>query len=153
MKGVEAKDIRTSQISINPQFDTAGRRVTSYTVSNSVTVTVRNIDTSGGLIDAVAASAGDAIRINGLSFGVGDPAASLATARDLAVKDATMQADQMAKSAGVKLGTIRSIRSGGDNGPTPVYKAAEAASSSATPISQGTQDVVASVELVFDIQD
>ncbi len=118
-----------------------------------MTVTVRNIETSGALIDAAAASAGDSVRINGLNFAIGDPAASLATARDLAVKDATLQAEQMAKSAGVKLGKIRSIRSGGDSGPTPVYKAAEVASPSATPISEGTQDVVASVELVFDIQD
>ena len=67
--------------------------MTSYRVSNSLTVTVRKIETSGDLIEAAAAISGDAIRVGGLNFAVGDPNPSLATARDLAVKDASAQAD------------------------------------------------------------
>ncbi len=58
-KGIDVKDIKTSQVSINPQFDTTGRRVTSYNVSNAVTVTIRKIETSGDLIDAAANISGD----------------------------------------------------------------------------------------------
>lgn len=152
-KGIDDKDIRTSQLSIYPQFDTTGRKVTSYQVSNSVTVTVRKIDTSGDLIDAAANIAGDAIRVNGLNFAVSDPAASLATARDIAVKDATTQAEQLAKAAGVKLGKIRSIRTTGGDNSTPRFSSAAVADKASTPIAEGTQEINASVELVFDIQD
>ena len=151
-KGIEERDIKTSQLSIFPQFDNTGRKVTSYQVSNSVTVTVRKIDTSGDLIDAASNVAGDAIRVSGLSFAVSDPSAALAIARDLAVKDATTQADQLAKAAGVKLGRIRSIRTSGASNSTPRFSDAVAEKASA-PILEGTQDITASVELVFDIQE
>ena len=154
-KGVSEKDIKTSQLSIYPQFDTTGRRITSYQVNNSVTATIRNIATSGDLIDAAATVAGDAIRINGLDFSVGDPSSALASARDLAVKDAKTQAEQLAKSAGVKLGKLRTISSGSDVSEPPMFKqsAAVADSPGAAPISAGSQDVTASVQLVFDIAD
>ena len=153
-KGVAEKDIKTSQLSIYPQFDTAGRRITAYQVNNSVTATIRKIETAGDLIDGAAAVAGDAIRINGIDFSIGDPAPALSSARDLAVKDAKTQAEQLAKSAGVKLGKLRTIRSGGDVTETPIYKQSlSAASAESAPISAGSQDVSASVELVFDIQD
>jgi uncharacterized protein len=160
-KGIDDRDIKTSQVSINPQFDTAGSWGRAYRVSNSVTVTVREIETSGDLIDAaanvykdaVANVPGDAIRIESLSFAVSDPSASLVTARDRAVKDATTKAGQMAKSAGVKLGKLRSIRSGGDSGPSPVYRTSAVAAPNSTPTFEGTQAITASVELVFDIQD
>ena len=129
-KGVAEKDIKTSQLSIYPQFDTTGRRITSYQVNNSVTATIRNIATSGDLIDSAATVAGDAIRINGLDFSVGDPSAALASARDLAVKDAKTQAEQLAKSAGVKLGKLRTISSGSDVSESPVFKRSAAVADS-----------------------
>jgi uncharacterized protein len=152
-KGIEDKDIKTSQLSIYPQFDSAGRKVTSYQVTNSVTVTVRKIDSSGDLIDAASNVTGDAIRISGLNFAVSDPSPSLAAARDLAVKDATTQAEQLAKAAGVKLGKIRSIQTAGSGNSTPIYRAAAVADKASTPIAEGTQEITASVELVFDISE
>jgi uncharacterized protein len=152
-KGIEDKDIKTSQLSIYPQFDSAGRKVTSYQVTNSVTVTVRKIDSSGDLIDAASNVAGDAIRISGLNFAVSDPSPSLAAARDLAVKDATTQAEQLAKAAGVKLGKIRSIHTAGSGNSTPIYRAGAVAEKASTPIAEGTQEITASVELVFDISE
>lgn len=151
-KGVAEKDIKTSQLSIYPQFDRDGRKITAYQVNNSVTATVRNIASSGDIIDAAAAGAGDAIRINGLEFGIGDPSPALASARDLAVKDAKAQAEQLARSAGVKLGKLRTIRSGSTpDEPSVLRQASVAADSAGAPISAGTQDVTASVELVYDI--
>jgi uncharacterized protein len=153
-KGVADKDIKTSQLSIYPQFDTTGRKITSYQVTNSVTATIRDISTSGDLIDAAATVAGDAIRINGLDFTVGDPSVALASARDLAVKDAKTQAEQLAASAGVKLGKLRTISSGDTTQP-PVFRqsVAVADASAATPISAGSQDVTTNVQLIFDIAD
>lgn len=151
-RGIEARDIQTSGLSIYPQFDTTGRRITAYQVNNSITVMIRKLDTSGALIDEVAKVAGDAIRINGLSFGIGDTSKSQGRARELAVADARIQAEQLTKAAGVKLGALRTIRTSVESkvGPQPQFKVAEAASSD-VPIEAGSYEVSASVQLVYDI--
>ncbi len=151
-KGIEARDIQTSGLSIYPQFDTSGRRITAYQVNNSITVMIRKLDTSGALIDEVAKVAGDAIRINGLSFGIGDTSKSQGRARELAVADARTQAEQLTKAAGVKLGALRTIRTSAETniGPQPQFKVSEARSAD-VPIEAGSYEVSASVQLVYDI--
>lgn len=153
-RGIEPRDIQTSGLSIYPQFDNTGRKITAYQVNNSITVKIRNLATSGELIDAVATAAGDAIRINGLSFGIADTSKAEARARELAVGDARTQAEQLAKAAGVRLGALRTIRTSVDNSATlqnGQFTRAEAAKSSDTPIEAGSFEVAASVQLVFDI--
>ena len=153
-RGIEPRDIQTSGLSIYPQFDNTGRKITAYQVNNSITVKIRNLTTSGELIDAVATAAGDAIRINGLSFGIADTSKAQARARELAVGDARTQAEQLAKVAGVRLGALRTIRTSVDNSATlqnGQFTRAEAAKSSDTPIEAGNFEVAASVQLVFDI--
>lgn len=152
-RGIEARDIQTSGLSIYPQFDNTGRKITAYQVNNSITVKIRNLATSGELIDAVATAAGDAIRINGLSFAVADTAKSQARARELAVGDARTQAEQLAKAAGVRLGALRTIRTSVDNS-VPVqgqFSQASVAKAADTPIEAGSFEVSASVQLVYDI--
>lgn len=151
-KGIEARDIQTSGLSIYPQFDNTGRRITGYQVTNSVVVTIRKIDTSGILIDEVAGVAGDAIRINGLSFGIGDTAKAQGRARELAVADARTQAEQLTKAAGVKLGALRTIRTSVNAGvsPQPQFRQESDAKASA-PIEAGSYEVSASVQLVYEI--
>ena len=56
--GVDAKNIQTSNFSINPTYGNDGRQVTGYHVSNMVTVKVRQIGQAGTLLDqAVQAGA------------------------------------------------------------------------------------------------
>lgn len=152
-KGIEARDIQTSGLSIYPQFDPTGRRITAYQVNNSITVMIRKLDTSGALIDEVAKVAGDAIRINGLSFGIGDTAKSQGRARELAVADARTQAEQLTKAAGVKLGALRTIRTSVESnvGPQPQFSKVTEARSADVPIEAGSYEVSASVQLVYDI--
>lgn len=152
-KGIEAKDIQTSGLSIFPQFDTTGRKITSYQVNNNVTVMIRKLDTSGPIIDAVASSAGDAIRINGLTFGIGDTAKAQGRARELAVADARTQAEQLTKAAGVKLGALRTIRTSADQnvGPQPLFETAAKSIAPSVPIEAGSFAVSSSVQLVYDI--
>ena len=151
-KGIDPKDIQTSGLSIFTQFDNTGRKITAYTVSNTVTVVIRKIDTSGALIDAVASSAGDAIRINGLSFAIGDSAKAQGRARELAVADARTQAEQLTKAAGVKLGALRTIRTSAEPSiaQQPQFSERSVAKAS-VPIEAGSFEVSASVQLVYDI--
>jgi uncharacterized protein len=151
-KAIDAKDIQTSGLSVSTQYDNTGRKLTGYQVNNNLTVMIRNLSTAGDVIDAAATSAGDAIRVNGLSFGLGDTSVPTGKARELAVADARTQAEQLAKAAGVKLGGLRTITASSSNAPQPLtdFKVAQDRASS-VPIEAGSFEVSATVQLVFDI--
>jgi len=156
-KGVEAKDIQTSQLSINPTYDDKGQRITGYQVDNTVTATLHDIAGAGALIDAAAAAVGDAVRVQSIGFSIDDDSALKAEARTQAVHLAQLQAEQMAKAAGVKLGAIRLISEVPATGPAPYYQqydaVAKGAAAGATPapVMPGQQELSLTVDVVWDI--
>jgi uncharacterized protein len=156
-KGVEPKDIQTSQLSINPTYDDKGQRITGYQVNNSVTATLHDIGAAGGLIDAAAAAAGDAVRVQSIGFSIDDDSALKAEARTQAVHQAQLQAEQMAKAAGVKLGGIRLISEVPAAGPMPYYEqlnggaADSARAASPAPVEPGQQELSLTVDVVWDL--
>ncbi|HEY0397108.1 MAG TPA: SIMPL domain-containing protein [Acidimicrobiia bacterium] len=156
-KGVQAKDIQTSQLSINPTYDDKGQRITGYQVSNQVTATLHDIAGAGGLIDAAAGAVGDAVRVQSMGFSIDDDSGLKAEARTQAVHLARLQAEQMAKAAGVKLGGIRLISEVPTGGPTPLYNQydsiATGAAGGATPapVEPGQQELSLTVDVVWDI--
>ena len=155
--GVGAKDIQTSQLSINPTYDNMGRRITGYQVDNTVTVTLHDIGGAGGLIDAAAGAVGDAVRVQSIGFSIDDDSALKAEARTQAVHQAQLQAEQMAKAAGVKLGGIRLITEIPANSPTPYYNydmargAVAAPAAASAPVMPGQQELSLTVDVVWDI--
>jgi uncharacterized protein len=155
--GIEAKDVTTSNFSINPRYQdnqTPGQppKIVGYDVSNTVFVVERKIDGLGKLLDAAVSSGSN--QINGISFGIDDPGAATDKAREAAVADALRKAQLIAKAAGVSLGNIVSIgESGGAQPPVPVYaKAAMRAEAADVPIAQGEQTVSADVNVVWEIK-
>lgn len=149
--GVAPEDLQTSQLSINPTFDDGGR-VTGYQVTNMVTATLLDISTAGALIDAVGAAAGDAIRVQQLSFSIDDDSALRAAARADAVKRAQAQAQQLAEAAGVPLGAIRSITEIAGSGPLPYPSAYDTTAATASvPIEAGSQELTVAVQVVYEI--
>lgn len=146
--GVDDADIRTSGLSVYPNYADSST-IASYTASNSVTVTVRDIGRAGPVIDAAAAAAGGAITIGGISFYVDDVEAVLGAARDEAVANARARAGQYATAAGVEVGDVLSISETGMSMP-PVYEAGDKdEGGSPTPIEPGSQELSVSVSVVF----
>ena len=155
--GVAEDDIRTTYFSINAVYDYGGERpvLDGYSVSNTVTVTVRDIDATGALIDAAAAAGGDATRFNGLSFGHDDPAEYTRAARELAVEDARDKAEQLAGLTGVTLGDPLAISETSWAAPRVEAYAGEAvafADSAGTSISPGTSGISVTVNVVWAIE-
>jgi uncharacterized protein len=148
--GVAAADLQTSQLSINPTYAQNGR-ITGYDVSNLVTASVRDIAKAGGLVDAAAAAAGDAVRVQQLSFSIDDDSAARATARAAAVKQAQAQAKQMADAAGVQLGPLRSITEIPAGATFAADAARAAAPAASVPIEAGTQELSVTVEVAYGI--
>jgi len=150
--GVAAEDLQTSQLSVNPTFDDKGT-ITGYQVTNMVTAKLRDITKAGTLIDAVGQAAGDAVRVQQLSFSIDDDSGLRATARANAVTRAQTQAQQMADAAGVALGPIHAITESPT--ATPIAYTARAmdaaAETSSVPIEAGSQELQVIVQVVYEI--
>jgi uncharacterized protein len=152
--GVERRDVRTSLVALHPVMEHRPNReplVTGYQLTNSVDVTVRDIDLTGAVIDGALAAG--ATSLDGLGFRVEDRSGPEAEARALAVADARARAAALASAGGVALGAVVAIVEGGvAPGPSPRGFAPQALAASAdTPIEGGTQDVVVSVVVTFAI--
>ena len=151
--GVAAEDLRTAELSIYPSYSDDGRTITGYQVSNRVTAVLRDLAGAGALIDAAAGAAGDAIRVDGLVFGLDDDGAARTQARADAVTQAIAQARELAEAAGVGLSGIVSITEVPVAGPQPLPYAmnesgAGDAAMAAVPLQPGAQDVEVVVEVV-----
>ena len=155
--GVEERDIRTVNFFIYPVYDYRDEtpRVTGYTVSNSVEVTVRDVEGVGELIDAVAVAGGDAVRFNGISFAHEDPVGLTQQARELAMADARAKAEQLAEHTGVSLGKVISVYETSwaaplvGAGPRETFAAADMAGTSIQP---GATGVTVTVQVVWAIE-
>ena len=153
-KGVAPEDLQTSQLSIYPSYDDKGT-VTGYQVTNMVTAKLRDIAGAGALIDAVGQAAGDAVRVQQLTFSIDDDSDLRANARADAVRRAQAQAKQMADAAGIALGPIHSITESPAASPVvlpqPQAPMTDAAAAGAVPIEAGSQELTVSVQVVYEI--
>ena len=157
-EGVEEGDIRTVDFYIYPEYDYRDEtpRIVGYVVSNTVEVTVRDVERVGELIDAVAAAGGDAVRFGGISFAREDPGALAREARELAIADARAKAEQLAELTGVSLGSVVSVAETSWAAPlVGLSPGAEFAveDSAATSIQPGTSAVTVSVQAVWAIKE
>ena len=156
--GVAAKDVQTTGLSVQPDFAfTGGRQVlTGYGVDNTVVAKLRDLPRAGATIDAVAVAAGDAARINSLDFSLNDPRGLQDRARRDAVHQAVDHARSMALAAGDRLGPVCTLTddSAAANQLLPQsslggLRAGTASPVPAVPVTAGTEQVSASVTLVY----
>jgi uncharacterized protein YggE len=150
--GVAEKDIQTSNFSIYPTYGTDGRQITGYHVSNSVSVTIRDLAKAGTLLDQVVQAGANSI--SSISFSVDDPKALLNQARDQAMQDARARADQLAKGGSAAVGDVLVITENiGSAPPVPLRMAApEAADSKAVPVQPGEQSFTIDVQVTFQLR-
>ena len=153
--GVDAKDIVTVNISLNPVYDYntngAAPRLVGYQFANTIKVTVRDIGKVAAVVDDSMAAG--ATSVNGITFRVGDPKAAQGQARGLAMTDARAKADALAQAAGVSVKGVASITETSSQ-PTPIFYAAGAldaakAQSVSTPIQTGTTDITIQVTVTY----
>src|SRR5271166_5217975 len=86
---IDKKDLKTSNFSVYPQYRTEGdpkHQVMVYRVSNTVTVTIRDMAKVGEILTKVVAAGSN--QISGPNFSVSDPEKYLNEARRKAVENA-----------------------------------------------------------------
>ena len=158
-QGIADKDIKTQNFSIYPVYDytkdIGTQVIRGYQVTNTVAVKVRVIANSGKIIDASVTAAGDAVRVNSISFSVDDPTKSIDQARELALLDAKAKAEQIARVTGVSLGSVSFVSDSSSNVArivAPSFDAKAGAAGSTTPILPGDTDLTVSVQVIYNIK-
>lgn len=168
--GIEDKDIQTAGYQTNPQYEnpqpcrpgvfcTQGSlKIIGYQVSQTVTVKVRNTDSTADVLAALGAAGVQ--NISGPDFQVDDDSEVLAEARGKAIEDARKNARELAKQLHVRLGDVVSFSENG-SGPMPMYESmakggmmmdTRAVAPAAPPLPQGQNESVVTVSVTYEIK-
>jgi uncharacterized protein len=152
--GIADRDIATSWISLQPTYDYQSGanppHITGYQFSNSVAVTIHDLDKVGDAIDGALAAG--ATSLDGVSFRVADEAAAEAQARQAAMTEAKAKAETLAGAAGVSITGVASIAEQVAGTPYPIYYGAaapDAGKAVPTPVQPGTTDVTVTIAVVY----
>lgn len=154
---IPAKDVQTEGLNLGSVYrpepqDGSALPPPQFEARSSVAVRTNDLNGLGALLDGLV-SAG-ANELQGVSYGLSDPAAARDEARRAAVADALARAKLYAEAAGVTLGPVVSLS---ENGPAPEpmmrMSAAPAAADKGVPIAGGEMSVAAQVTLVLSIGD
>jgi uncharacterized protein YggE len=153
--GVADKDIRTSSLSLQPQYRYADNQppaVTGYQASNQLTVTFRDIKQAGPILDALVTQGVN--QISGPDFALEHPDAAMDEARMQAMQKARAKADLYARAAGMTVKRIVAIGEGGGYSPQPprpmVMMAARMKES--TDLQPGEEKIGVTVNVTFELQ-
>jgi uncharacterized protein YggE len=151
--GVPKSEVQTSNLSVQPNYNEQGQ-ITGYGVDDDLTVTLRGaaqLAEAGQVIDDAGRAAGDALRIDGITFSLSNNSSLMAVARAEAVSQARAQAGAMASAAGESLGAVCSLHDESQQSTPPPWQALGAAVPAATrtPVEPGSLQVTAQVSAVF----
>lgn len=156
---VKSEDVQTSNYSINPKFnwDNGRQTLIGYTVSQNVTVKVRDLKKVGDILT----KAGElgANQVNGVTFNIDDPSKLKQQARKKAIEDARDKADELAKALGLNVVRVVNFLESSDRMgyPIPMMATSEAVGKgggtvSVPDIQSGSLDIVSNVSVTFEIQ-
>jgi uncharacterized protein YggE len=158
--GVAGRDLQTSGFSIQPRYFYPKRnaereeppKIVGYTVSNQLTVRIRDLENLGAVIDRSVTLGANS---NGnIVFANDDPSEAISSARAEAMKDARQRAETLARAAGAELGMLLEIS---ENFSRPMPQgiqrarfAAEAADA-AVPVESGENSYSVTVQASWSI--
>ena len=153
--GIAARDVQTAGLSLNPVWrdrpEQQGQPMPwGFEASNVVSLRLRDIAALGEVLDALVADGAN--RLDGVSFGLQDPEASMDEARRLAVADASRKATLFAEAAGVALGQVIDLTETGMATPRPQMMEMAAMRADSVPVAAGEVGITASVQMTFALE-
>ena len=174
-KGVQEKDIKTINYSVEPQYQyDNGRpcpiilgsnfpcsisshlppRIVSYKVYHSLEVKVRDLNKVDDLLQGVISAGGN--EVGSVAFTVDDEKAAMIEARKLAIEDAKQKAQILARDLGIRLKKIVNFS---ESGGAPVYygrmleaKSADGGAASAPQVQAGEQEIRSNVAITYEFR-
>lgn len=153
--GIAARDIRTSNISLHPDYryqDNQPPQLTGYRASNTLDIRFRDIADSGRILDALVAEGVN--QINGPSLEVDRPDEALDEARAAAVANARARAEVYARALGMRVARILSVSEPGvvQVQPMPMMRMQAAAAEAGTQVEPGEQVLSVNLTVSFELQ-
>ena len=155
-EGVERRDVRTTNLSVQDFFDQAAQRVTARLGSYQLEITVRSLDKVAGVVAALSYAGGDSLQIRSMHLRVSEREPLRHEAMRLAVGNATAMAHELADAAGLRLGEILLIEDHGAfaGAQYPARRLAMEMSghpTSSVPLEPGEVSTSASVTMTFGV--
>lgn len=167
--GIADKDIKTSGYNINPRYEyvngvctsticNPGKSVlTGYEVSQSIEVKVRDLAKAGDILTSIGSLGVQ--NVNGLNFTIEDINAAKAEAQAIAISDAKVKADKLARSLGVSIVRITSF---GDTTTDPSYyyrggvamdmASAQSVKAPSPELPAGETKIISNVNITYEIR-
>ncbi len=115
-KGIDAKDIQTTEYNLSPVYSqpvgmvysgTYVPTIAKYSLTQTVQVKIRNFDLISEIMGSLAPLGIN--RVSSLSFSIDDPETYRAVARAEAIEKAQKKAEAMAQALGVSLGNVVNV--------------------------------------------
>lgn len=156
--GIGDQDIKTSQFYVSPKYNYSNQQqtVVGYQANQTITVRVKNIDKSSQQLETIVDGAvtHGANQVQGIDFAFEDSESLVQNARKQAIDKAIVNARQIANDAGLKLGRVVNVITSDSGNPAPMFRASMAAleKASSSPIELGSQEVYATLTVVFEIR-
>jgi uncharacterized protein YggE len=154
--GVEEDDIQVSNFNIfaEQRVDQNGNQSsTIYIVDNTVLVAVRDLDNLGEIMGTVVEAGANSVF--GIQPDIADKTQAISDARRVAVENAHVKAEELARAAGVTLGDIQSINESGSS-PIPVFEGKSSVGfggeTEQVPESFGQLSLTVEVSVVYNIR-
>ncbi|MFN3501415.1 MAG: SIMPL domain-containing protein [Allorhizobium sp.] len=159
-QGIAEKDVQTTDFSIQPKYKQENRTdgtyeapvIVGYTVSNGLTVRVRDLAKLGEIIDRSVT-----LGVNqggGITFTNDDPETAIEAARKQAVEKAAAKAKTLTEAAGVRIGRIVEISENFARPMPQMYAAAPMAkmADESVPIASGENRYSVTVNITYAIE-
>jgi uncharacterized protein YggE len=143
--GISSASLQTAYVSLSPVTSEDGQEIVGYSASNSVTATIASANRAGEIVDAAVAAGANLV--DGPSLTISDQSSLYHTALKAAIADARAKAQVLADASGLHVGAVASVEENGVSAPLPYTDRAAVASA---PIEVGTQQITASVTVMFD---
>lgn len=155
--GVKEEDIKTTNLSILPQYDYSdGKKILrGFEANEQVELKIRELDKIGTIMSQAT---GEGInQAGGIRFEIDNPQELQRNAQEKAIEDARKNAEQLAKALDVRLGDVKTFTAEVGTPPvTPLYARAELmapdAGSGGPDVPSGTEDITATVSVTYEIR-
>jgi uncharacterized protein YggE len=155
-QGVETLEMKTSQLSLNAEYDwqkEGAQRLIGYRAATNLTITTQALDKVAVFVQA-AVDAG-ANQLQGVSFSLKDAGTTAQIALTQATDDARAKADIVAKRLKTEVIGVTKVTVGSSNnpGPIPYYSGmTKSAADSAIPVLSGSFEYTANVTITFELR-
>ena len=153
-RGVSEADIKTSNYSLSPkyEYDKGKSSLVGYILNQNLTVTIRNLEKIGEILDGAVRSGAN--QINSVSLFIERPEELKNKAREEAVKQAKEKAAFTSKTAGFRLGRLVNFAEGFSGEPPIFFEAlGKGFGGDITPsppqIEPGAQEIKVNVTLTY----